>query len=253
LTNLDLLFVFGLKIKGVLPFRVPYFFYNLALPSIRSFMGFLILVFLCCYLLGSIPAAVWTGKLVYGVDIRTKGSGNAGATNTFRVLGKKAGVFVLIFDILKGFVSTNLARPAVQQGLFPQEEYLFFALLFGLATVAGHIYPVFAGFRGGKGVATLLGMVFAVSWEAGLICVGVFLLLFTIFHFVSVGSMVGGLVFSVLLLTGFCGPASPSAMALSVFLSMMLLYTHRSNIEKLRKGTENKMYLYKSKSVNSST
>ena len=211
-----------------------------------SFM-WIFLLLLACYVVGSIPAAVWTGKIFYGIDVRTQGSGNAGATNTFRVLGKPAGTFVLLFDIGKGFAATMLSQIGIDQGWIPEEERLFFQMIFGLATVLGHIYPVFAGFRGGKGVATLLGMVFAISWQAGLICVGVFLSLFITFHYVSVGSMIGGLVFSGLIVSGFCGPASLGAKLTAFFLSLMLIYTHRSNLKKLRAGTENKMYLIKTK------
>jgi len=201
---------------------------------------------LFCYLLGSIPAAVWTGKLFFGVDVRSQGSGNAGATNTFRVLGKKAGIFVLLFDVAKGWAAASLAGVLLNNQIIESENLLFFKLVFGLLAVLGHVYPVFAGFKGGKGVATLLGMVFSISWLAGLICVGVFLVLFLIFHFVSVGSMAGGITFSGLLTSGFCGEASVPAVVLSLFLCGMVIYTHRGNIKKLVAGTENKMYFIKS-------
>jgi glycerol-3-phosphate acyltransferase PlsY len=208
-----------------------------------------ILIVLClCYLLGSIPTAVWTGKLFYGLDIRTQGSGNAGATNTFRVLGKPAGSFVLIFDVLKGWMSTSFSEILFSKGYLESDDLLFFKLVFGLAAVLGHVYPIFAGFKGGKGVATLLGMVFSISIPAGLICVGVFLLLFIIWHYVSVGSMFGGVTFTILVLSGFCGHAGIPAIILSLFLCFMVIYTHRGNIKKLRSGTENKMYLIKTKS-----
>jgi acyl phosphate:glycerol-3-phosphate acyltransferase len=204
--------------------------------------------FLLSYLLGSIPTAVWTGKLFFGIDVRTQGSGNAGATNTFRVLGKPAGTFVLLVDVLKGWASTSLAGLLFQFELFEENDLLFFKLVFGLVAVLGHIYPIFAGFNGGKGVATLLGMAFSISWPAGLICVGVFLVLFIIWHYVSVGSMVGGITFTVLMISGFCGHASNPAIVLSALLSIMVIYTHRGNLKKLRNGTENKMYFLKQKS-----
>jgi glycerol-3-phosphate acyltransferase PlsY len=118
----------------------------------------------------------------------------------------------------------------------------------GLIAVLGHVYPVCAGFKGGKGVATLLGMAFSISWLAGLICVGVFLILFIIWHYVSVGSMVGGITFTVLMISGFCGHASFPAITLSALLTVMIIYTHRGNLKKLRAGTENKMYFIKQKS-----
>lgn len=211
-------------------------------------MIWILSAFLVSYLLGSIPTAVWTGKLFFGVDVRTQGSGNAGATNTFRVLGKPAGTFVLLFDVFKGWASTTLAGLLFQNGLIAEEDLLFCKLVMGLVAVLGHVYPVFAGFKGGKGVATLLGMAFSISWLAGLICVGVFLILFITWHYVSVGSMAGGITFTALMISGFCGHASPPAIGLSALLTVMVIYTHRGNLKKLKAGTENKMYFIKQKS-----
>lgn len=211
-------------------------------------MALIAFTLLLSYLLGSIPTAVWVGKIFFGTDVRTQGSGNAGATNTFRVLGKKAGTFVLLFDVFKGWAGTFLSLLLLGQGQINLENLLFWKLVFGMVTVLGHVYPVFAGFKGGKGVASLLGMVLCVSWQAGLICLGSFLFLFLIWHFVSLGSMVGGLVFCGLMASGFCGPANGPAIGLSVFMALMVLYTHRGNIRKLMQGTENKMYLIKPKS-----
>jgi len=179
------------------------------------------------------------------MDVRTQGSGNAGATNTFRVLGKKAGIFVLLFDIFKGWAGTYVATILVQTGNIPAENELLFKLIFGFLTVIGHIYPVFAQFKGGKGVATLLGMVICVSPLAALICAGSFLTIFLTVHFVSVGSMVSAFVFSILVIIGFCGESDVLTKAMALFLSSMVVYTHRSNISKLRAGTESKMYFAK--------
>jgi glycerol-3-phosphate acyltransferase PlsY len=189
---------------------------------------------------------VWTSKLVYGIDIRSQGSGNAGATNTFRVLGKKAGIFVLLFDIMKGVAGTSLAFLPDQVWQAGSVQGM---LLLGLATVLGHIYPVFAGFKGGKGVATLLGMVLNIHPAAALICVAVFLVVFVLFHYVSAGSMVSALVFGSLLMTGFCGPADAATRGLALLLVALVLFTHRSNIRKLSEGRENKMYLWKRKTA----
>lgn len=201
--------------------------------------------FVLSYLLGSIPAAVWTGKLVYGIDVRTQGSGNAGATNTFRVLGKPAGIFVLLFDILKGFGATSLALYLHGIGAVSETNLLFFKMLLGLTAVLGHVFPVFAGFKGGKGVATLFGMVIAISPAVAGICIASFLLLFTTLHYVSVGSMFGGIVFTVLIFIGLGGEATLEARLLACALSLMLIYTHRTNIKKLMAGTESKMYFNK--------
>ncbi len=205
-------------------------------------------IFLICYLLGSIPTAVWTGKIFFGIDVRTQGSGNAGATNTFRVLGKSAGIFVLLFDVFKGFLAASMALLLHQKGIISADNILFFKMLMGLTAVIGHIYPIFAGFKGGKGVATLLGMVFSVSLLVACICFGVFLLFFMSFHYVSVGSMVAGMVYSLLIFAGLAGEPSSASKILSVAMTAMLFYTHRTNIQKLRMGTENKMYLTRKKS-----
>jgi glycerol-3-phosphate acyltransferase PlsY len=208
-----------------------------------------ILLFLpLAYLIGSIPTAVWVGKIFFGTDVRQEGSGNAGATNTFRVLGKKAGTFVLLFDVFKGFAGTYLCITALGQGLITEDHLLFWKLIFGFSTVLGHVYPVFAKFKGGKGVASLLGMVLCISWQAGLICLASFLVLFLIWHYVSVGSMAGGLIFCGLMASDFCGKADTGAILLSVFMAVMVIFTHRSNIRKLLAGNENKMYLIKPKS-----
>jgi len=128
---------------------------------------------LIAYLFGSIPTAVWLGQAFYGVDVREYGSGNAGATNTFRVLGKKAGIAVMIIDIAKGYTATNLAYLIGMSVTGPQNSVVFvnYQLALGVTAVMGHLFPVFAGFRGGKGVATLFGMILAVNFEASMLCV----------------------------------------------------------------------------------
>src|SRR5471030_1370602 len=132
----------------------------------------LILAYLC----GSIPTAVWIGQAFFGVDVREYGSGNAGATNTFRVLGKKAGIPVMLLDILKGWTATNLAYfiGASTTGAPHSIAYTNYALALGIAAVMGHLFPIFAGFRGGKGIATLFGMILAIHLPAVLLCVILF-------------------------------------------------------------------------------
>src|ERR1700755_2692454 len=128
------------------------------------------------YLFGSIPTAVWIGQAFYGIDIREYGSGKAGATNTFRVLGKKAGIPVMLLDILKGWTATNLAYfiGVSTTGAYNSIAYTNYALALVVAAVMGHLFPVFAGFRGGKGIATLFGMILAIHLQAALLCVCVF-------------------------------------------------------------------------------
>src|SRR5436190_3997200 len=116
-----------------------------------------VIALVAAYILGSIPSAVWIGKIFYGIDVREYGSGNAGATNTFRVLGKKAGIPVLAIDVLKGFSAVSLAY--FQSEWVPATNaFVIFQLTLAVFAVLGHVFPVFAGFRGGKGVATLLGI-----------------------------------------------------------------------------------------------
>src|SRR6202000_2445592 len=149
----------------------------------------LILAYLC----GSIPTAVWIGLAFFGVDVREYGSGNAGATNTFRVLGKKAGIPVMLIDILKGFTATKLV---VFIGIFTTGgphavSYINIELALGIAAVMGHLFPIFAGFRGGKGIATLFGMILAVNLPAALLCVSVFIVVLLITRYVSLSSIFG--------------------------------------------------------------
>ncbi|MDA3780608.1 MAG: glycerol-3-phosphate acyltransferase, partial [Bacteroidales bacterium] len=123
---------------------------------------FNIIIIIVAYLLGSIPTSVWLGRYFYKLDIREHGSGNAGATNTFRVLGIKAGIIVFIVDILKGFVAVNLIH--FTHYYIPHSgDYINIQLLLGIATIIGHIFPIYVGFRGGKGVATLFGVICAIS------------------------------------------------------------------------------------------
>src|SRR5579862_5667195 len=138
--------------------------------------GYSISILILAYLCGSIPTAVWIGQAFYGVDVREYGSGNAGATNTFRVLGKRAGIPVMLIDILKGFTATYLAHfigMSITGG--PHSNLINYELALGIAAVMGHLFPVFAGFRGGKGIATLFGMILAVNLPAALLCVIVFI------------------------------------------------------------------------------
>jgi len=197
-------------------------------------MSVVILGCLIAYLLGSIPFSVWIGKTFYGIDVREHGSGNAGATNTLRVLGKKTGFIVLFLDSLKGF----LAAKVVSVLDLDESLLLNYQMLFGMMAVIGHIYPIFAGFKGGKGIATLLGIVIAMSWKVSLVCMLCFVLTVWITRFISVGSMLTCILspLFVLVIHGnemvfiyFC-----------IVVALMVVYTHKSNIKRLLNGTENK-------------
>lgn len=189
------------------------------------------------YLLGSIPTAVWYGKIFHGVDIRQHGSGNAGATNSLRTFGRKAGIIVLIIDFLKGFLAV-LSAPF----LFPDtDKYL--SLIMGLAAVIGHLYPIFAQFKGGKGVATALGVI-AASFPMTVIgCMIVFFVLVFITKYVSLGSMLGALAFPIQIAFNSWNVnpnQDPYYLAFACALFLILVFTHRHNIQRLLKGTENK-------------
>jgi len=202
------------------------------------------------YLLGSIPTAVWYGKTFHGIDVRQHGSGNAGATNTFRVLGKRAGVVVMAADILKGFMATELAWVLVGWNLVDYDHLLlyklvFYKLIFGMLAVVGHIFPVYVGFRGGKGVATLLGMMLAVDYQTTLISVGIFLIVLLVFRYVSLGSMLAALSFPLLLLIPRFKPDDPAVIIFGFLMSAVVMITHQKNITKLINGEENKAKLWK--------
>jgi acyl phosphate:glycerol-3-phosphate acyltransferase len=195
-------------------------------------------ILLLAYLIGSIPNSLWIGRLFFNIDVREHGSKNAGSTNTIRLLGYKAGIPVLLLDILKGWLAvkliylTNYYIPATG-------DYINFQLLLGLAAIMGHIFPVFAGFRGGKGVATLIGVILAIDPISTLICIGVFMLTLLITKYVSLSSMIAGLSFPVLVIVVF-KTTTPSLIIFSLIVFVLLLFTHQKNIERLARNEEKK-------------
>lgn len=195
------------------------------------------------YLIGSIPTAVWIGKLFHGIDVRNYGSGNAGATNTIRVLGLKTGIPVLVIDALKGWLVVTLAY---QTGLFDvgTEKFINFQLSLGISAVLGHLFPVFAGFRGGKGVATLFGIVIAIYPVAFLIVAILFALILVTTRFVSLGSIVAAITFPFLVVF-LLDIHSPSLILFSIIIAVFIPLTHQKNIIRLLKGEEAKMKLKK--------
>jgi acyl phosphate:glycerol-3-phosphate acyltransferase len=212
--------------------------------------SFLFIGLILSYLLGSIPNAVWVGKLMFGIDVREHGSGNAGATNTFRVLGKKAGFLVLILDFLKGLASAALLL--FQDNLIPgTAEFRNYQMLFGITSVIGHVYPIFAGFRGGKGIATLLGVVVGISWYVAAICALVFILTVWASKYISLGSMVACVV-SPLVVRLIYGANESIFIYFCTAVAIMVLYTHRTNLKRLREGTETKFSFSKKPEIESS-
>ncbi len=174
-----------------------------------EFVTVLLVGAIMAYLIGSVPTAVWYGRYFHGIDVREHGSGNAGATNTLRVLGKKAGIIVMIIDIIKGWLGTSISLIFWHAGYLTEDNYVIAQIVFGIVSVVGHIFPLYAGFKGGKGVATLFGMVLAIHLPAALISTGVFLIVFIISRYVSLGSMLSALAFPVVLLIPFFRPESP--------------------------------------------
>lgn len=200
------------------------------------------------YLLGSIPTAVWYGRAFFKMDIRQHGSGNAGATNTFRVLGKRAGTIVLLVDALKGYAAASLAFLVHALSPLTDNELLAYQLVFGFLAVLGHLYPVFAQFRGGKGVATLLGMVLAIRPDVAALCIGIWLLVVVASQYVSLGSLLAALAFPVLLLLRVFGqPESPLLIGFGFLVFLIVAVTHKKNIGRLIQGNENRTILIKLK------
>lgn len=196
---------------------------------------------LAAYLIGSIPTSVWIGKLFYNIDVREFGSGNAGATNTFRVLGKKAGIPVLIIDILKGTAAVALAW---WSGTDPaSSEFTHLQLGLGIAALMGHIFPIFAGFRGGKGVATILGVVLCITPASCALALVIFLIVLFSTRIVSLSSMLAGLSFPVMLHL-VMGNSEPILTVFSVIVAALLLITHRKNIRRLIHREESKVRFF---------
>lgn len=190
------------------------------------------------YLAGSIPSSVWIGKIFYGIDVRTQGSGNAGATNTIRVLGAKAGIPVMLFDVFKGWFAVFLWHFFAPDTLSP-EQLIWFKIVLGTAAVIGHVYPVFAQFRGGKGIATLLGVGIALYPESALFVFILFALILTLTHYVSVSSITASLSFPLVVVFVFNQQSVP-LIVLAIFVALFVPFTHRSNIKRLLNGTESK-------------
>ncbi len=194
------------------------------------------------YFIGSIPTAVWIGKLFYGIDVREFGSGNAGATNTFRVLGKKAGIPVLIIDVLKGYIAVCLS---FFTGLISStDSFINLQIALGVSSLLGHIFPIFAGFRGGKGVATLLGVVLAILPLVASISIVVFLIVLFLFRYVSLASMCAGLSFPIILFIIY-NPVNITHLLFSIVVAFLLIITHKKNISRLLQKKESKVNFFK--------
>jgi glycerol-3-phosphate acyltransferase PlsY len=198
------------------------------------------------YLIGSIPTSVWISKYVFNIDIRNYGSGNAGATNTFRVLGSKWGSLVMLVDVSKGILATSLYI-IIPFYLSHELARTNFMIILGLTAVIGHIFPIWAEFKGGKGVATLLGMTIAIQPMVALLCLVVFAFTLLTTRFVSLSSMLAGVAFMVLILFIF-DERETMYRLFAIIVALMVIITHQKNIGRLLKGTENKVPLFKNRS-----
>jgi glycerol-3-phosphate acyltransferase PlsY len=200
---------------------------------------------IAAYLLGSVSSAVWVARTKHGINIREYGSGNAGATNILRVLGPKAALPVFIFDILKGLAAVQFIRfTALDSETL--NLYTGYEIALGICAVVGHIFPIFASFKGGKGVATVAGVLIAISPYPMLLALAVFLVTFMITHYVSLSSIMAAITFPIFVIFLFGMALTPEKTSLtlkcfSLIASAMIIITHRKNIKRLRNGTENKI------------
>ena len=198
-----------------------------------------VIAVLLAYFIGSIPSAIWVSKWFFGVDVRDYGSNNAGATNTFRVIGRVAGFTVLFFDILKGWISVKILTSLILYE--PQSlEFINMQLVVGITAVIGHVFPIYEKFQGGKGVATLMGIILAINFSAAIGCVVIFLLIFIFTSYVSLGAIVAAIFFPIITIF-IIRVESISVVYFSIFISILVILTHKPNIYRLLNKNENKM------------
>ena len=193
------------------------------------------LIILCAYLIGSIPSGLWIGKIFYKIDIREHGSGNLGATNTFRVLGKKAGLIVTVMDVLKGTAAVLLAMLPVFS------EATIHPLILGVIAVVGHMFPVFAGFRGGKAVATSAGVILGYSWPFFIVLFFTFFISLKLTKIVSLTSIIAASVALIYSIVYYFVTGDFALFILIAFLFSFIFYRHRANITRIKNGTEPKV------------
>ncbi len=212
----------------------------------------IILLAITSYLLGSIPTATIAGKVLKNIDIRQYGSGNAGATNVFRVLGWRAGLLVLIIDILKGFLAAWLLIRLFPQLWSDTDSRIYWQIMAGIIAILGHIWTIFAGFRGGKGVGTAAGVFLGLQPLPVLLCLIIFIFIVAKTRYVSLGSIISASLLPFILLGNkfLLHLDIPVAMLiLSILLALLIIFTHRQNIKRLIQGNENKITFSKKEST----
>lgn len=212
----------------------------------------LLVILILSYLVGSIPASVWIGRLVYGIDVREHGSGNAGATNAFRVLGWKAGVMSTLVDLGKGLLAAGVIATIriddLPAGLAFWHIETFVRMLAGAAAIIGHMFPVWAKFKGGKGVNTAAGVLFALTPVTMLITLGVFFLVLLTTRYVSLSSIAAVITFpsTVAIRKYLFGvELDTSLLVISIAMALGIIYAHRTNIKRLLNGTENRVRTFR--------
>ena len=201
-----------------------------------------IVIAIVAYLIGSINFSVILSKKMAGFDVREKGSGNAGTTNMLRSVGKKAAVITLICDILKGVVSIGIS--IIVGNIIKDLDKALLVQIAGILVVVGHTFPIFFGFKGGKGVATSLGVILMTNWKIGLICLIFALVLMALTKMVSVGSIAAAILFPVLtifLTDTFIVTEGSNYFIYSILLAILVAFNHRENIKRILNGTENKI------------
>ncbi len=214
-------------------------------------MQALLLILVLSYLVGSIPGSLWAGKLLHGIDLRKHGSGNAGATNAFRVLGWKAGTVATVVDLGKGLLAAGVVPFLVGVSTIPPlgfsvwETQTVVCLLAGIVAVIGHMFPLWARFRGGKGVNTSAGVLFALTPITTLITIGIFILVLVAFRYVSLASITAAVAFpsAVAIRRYLFGidALDPSLLIFGALLAAGVIFAHRANIRRLLEGTENRV------------
>lgn len=204
----------------------------------------IILICLLAYGLGSVSTALWAGKIFHGVDVREHGSGNAGATNTIRVLGWPTGLPVLLIDVGKGALAANLPV-FLNIGAAGSPEQINLQIVAGLTAIIGHVFPIFSDFKGGKGVATTFGVLMALHPLVTLSCMAVFMTILLVTGYVSASSVAAGISFPVFLQLFFVSPSNVFT-AFSILIAFAIIITHKKNIFRLLKGEENR-FLWKNR------
>lgn len=208
-------------------------------------MATYIIVAVIAYLIGSINFSIILSKKMAGFDIREKGSGNAGTTNMLRAVGKKAAVITLICDILKGVVSILIAVLAGK--IVKNLDNALLVQLAGIFVIIGHTFPVFFKFKGGKGIATALGVLLMINWQIGLICLIFALVLMALTKMVSVGSIAAAILFPILVAfidQNYIVPTSNSNwsyLVFSIIVALLVIFNHRANVQRILNGTENRL------------